>query len=285
MLKWVTYAVFFAAIYGLIIISAAACSNIQPNVSNQASNMPVVEVQTATPEPTKAPEPTAAPELTSEPQAAQSETDASADPPRNETLYFGGRQWGEIRLWNPYSVNGNNGMALGGDASARVTMFETLYMYNLLDGSLHPLLAQGDPIWNPDHTELTIRMNPDAKWSDGTPVTADDAAYTFGAIVKHQTAMGLRYMNYIDSIEASDTFSVVIKAKLNSDGTAVNAYQLTDYICRQYVIQKVWTQKLEDRSSSDAAFVSDPGDDVVYSGPYHKYYSDDKKAVMIRDDN
>ena len=29
-------------------------------------------------------------------------------------------------------------------------MFETLYMFNILDGKLYPLLADGDYVWNDD---------------------------------------------------------------------------------------------------------------------------------------
>jgi peptide/nickel transport system substrate-binding protein len=70
--------------------------------------------------------------------------------PRNETLYFNGFQWGAIKGWNPYSSDMNNAMAVvdgANNASARVTMFETPYMYNMIDGKQYPLLADGDYAW------------------------------------------------------------------------------------------------------------------------------------------
>jgi peptide/nickel transport system substrate-binding protein len=33
------------------------------------------------------------------------------------------------------------------------------------------------------------------------------------------------------------------------------------------------------------ALLADPAEDVVYSGPYHKYFADDTKVVYVRDDN
>ena len=63
--------------------------------------------------------------------------------PRNETLYFNGQQWGSVVCWNPYSSNCNNAMALNQQDSARVIMFETPYLYNMLDGKQYPLLADG----------------------------------------------------------------------------------------------------------------------------------------------
>ena len=80
--------------------------------------------------------------------------------------------------------------------------------------------------------------------------------------------------------------TVVIKAKLDDAGAAVNPLLVQAYVSTNYVIQKAWTQTLEARAGDDAtAFLADPAEDVVYSGPYHKYFSDDSKVVLIRDDN
>ncbi len=54
--------------------------------------------------------------------------------PRNETLYFNGQQWGAVVGWNPYSNSNNNAMAIAQQDNARVIMFETPYLYNMLDG-------------------------------------------------------------------------------------------------------------------------------------------------------
>ena len=64
-------------------------------------------------------------------------------------------------------------MAIAGSAAgSRTVMFETLYMYNFLTGEMVPLLADGDYSWNAEKTELTVKINPAAKWSDGAAVTA-----------------------------------------------------------------------------------------------------------------
>lgn len=40
------------------------------------------------------------------------------------------------------------------------------------------------------------------------------------------------------------------------------------------------------RVGEDATkFLADPAEDAVYSGPYHKFFSDDTKVVLVRDDN
>ena len=124
--------------------------------------------------------------------------------PRTETLYFNGQQWGPVVCWNPYSTNCNNAMAIYARDNSRVTMFETPYLYNMLDGKQYPLLADGDYVWNDAHTELTFKIKPVAKWSDGTPVTAEDVAYTWASYVEYNTPAGSANKDYIDTIEATD---------------------------------------------------------------------------------
>jgi peptide/nickel transport system substrate-binding protein len=78
----------------------------------------------------------------------------------------------------------------------------------------------------------------------------------------------------------------VVKAKLGADGKAVNPLLVAAYVSSNYVIQKAWTQKLEERVGGDATkFAADTAEDVVYSGPYHKYFTDETKVVLLRDDN
>jgi peptide/nickel transport system substrate-binding protein len=206
--------------------------------------------------------------------------------PRNETLYFNGLQWGAVVCWNPYNANCNNAMAIVEGASAGVTMFETPYVYDMLDGGQYPLLADGPYTWNDAHTEITFKLKDAATWSDGTPVTAEDVAYTWATHVKYKTNTGGANGPYIDTIQAVDDKTVVIKAKLNDAGQAVNPLIVQAYVSSNYVIQKAWTQKLEERVGEDpTAFMEDTAEDVVYSGPYHKYFADDTKVVLIRDDN
>ena len=85
---------------------------------------------------------------------------------------------------------------------------------------------------------------------------------------------------------AADPQTVVVKAKLDEDGKAVNPLLVAAYVSSNYVIQKAWTEALEARTGGDAtAFMADPAEDVVYSGPYYKFFADDTKVVLVRDDN
>jgi len=206
---------------------------------------------TATQAPAAATEPPAA--ATAAPAMTEAPVDANALP-RNETLYFNGQQWSPVVGWNPYSNSNNNGLAIAQGDNARVTMFETPYLYDMRDGKVYPLLADGEYAWNDAHTEITFKLKAVAHWSDGTPVTADDVAYTWATHVKYNTGTGSANKDFIDTIEAVDPQTVVVKAKLDAEGKAVNPLIVAAYLSSNYVAQKAWTQTLEARSADGTAY-------------------------------
>jgi peptide/nickel transport system substrate-binding protein len=272
-------ALFLAMIFVMTTLLAGCGKNDTKDTTADTATTESTKTVEATPEPTATTAPT-----------TEAESSEPADPnqlPRTETLYYGGQQWGAVNGWNPLSDDMNNALCVTqGAGGSRTLMFETLYMYNMLDGTMSPLLADGDYTWNDAKTEMTVKIKSAAKWSDGTAVTADDVAYTFDSNVKYQTAQGVALSPYIESVTAKDPSTVLIKAKLTDDGKAVNPLMVISYLGQTYVIQKAWIQTLEGRCGSDAAKVKkDPAEDVVYSGPYHKLYADDQKVVLIRDDN
>src|SRR5574341_2362404 len=222
-----------AMIAGLIL---SACATPTPEVVVQTQIVPLVQTQ-----------------IVNQTQVVEVTPTAPAGTlPRNETLYFNGQQWGPVTCWNPYVSTCNNALGINEQDSARVIMFETPYLYNMLDGKQYPLLADGDYVWNDAHTEITFKIKAAAKWSDGTPVTAEDVAYTWATHIKYNTPTGASNKDYIEDIVASDPQTVVIKAKLGADGKAVNPLLVQAYVSTNYVIQKAWTQTLEKRVGGDA---------------------------------
>jgi peptide/nickel transport system substrate-binding protein len=263
-------------VLSLLIIASMALS---------ACGAPAATEAPAAPAATEAPAMTEAPAATEVPAMTEAPADANALP-RNETLYFNGQQWGSVVCWNPYSSNCNNAMAITQQDNSRVLMFETPYLYDMLDGQQYPLLADGPYAWDDGMTQITFKLKPAAHWSDGTPVTADDVAYTWASHLKYNTQAGAANKDYIDTIEAPDPQTVVVKAKLGDDGKAINPLLVQAYLSTNYVIQKAWTQALEERTGGVAdQFMADTAEDVVYSGPYHEFFADDSKVVLVRDDN
>lgn len=206
--------------------------------------------------------------------------------PREETLYFAGQQWGAVNSWNIVGVNQNNSMAIAGNAGGyRTTMFETLFMFNPLTGEKIGLLADSYE-WNEDLTEMTVSLKDAAHWSDGTPVTAEDVVATWDVALLTKNATGAGNKAYVAGIEATGEKTFVIKAVLTEDGKPVNPLKIEDFICGTPIAQAAWIKTLCERCNNDpTTILNDAGEDVVWSGPYTKYYSDDQKVVMIRDDN
>lgn len=273
-LFWLITSLLIIASMGL---SACATATVAPTTAPSAADTAAPVANTAVPA-------TLAPVATAAPTAIEVKAGDTVLA-RNETLYFNGQQWGAVVCWNPYSSNCNNAMAIAQQDNARVTMFETPYLYNMLDGKQYPSLADGAWSWNAANTEITFKIKAAAKWSDGSPVTADDAAYTWATHVKYKDNVGVGNAAYIADIVAKDAQTVVIKAKLDANGKAVNPLIVQAYLSTNYIIQKAWTQKLEARVGSDATkLMADTAEDVVYSGPYHKFFADDTKVVLIRDD-
>lgn len=205
--------------------------------------------------------------------------------PRNETLYFAGQQWGEVVSWNVIGANQNNAMAIAAGAGYRTTMFETLYMWDVLSGTMKGLLANDDYAWNEDMTQLTLSIKDAAKWSDGTPVTGADVVRTWDISVEIANGTGSTYGAYIEKIEA-DGKNVTIYTKLNDAGVPVNPLKVLDFLVLAPMAQAAWIDTVVERCGGDAtAILTDPGEDVVWSGPYTKYHSDAEKVVLIRDDN
>jgi len=275
-MKRISLLVSLLVVMGMVL---GACATPTAETIVTTVEVPVVQTQVVTVKETQMViqtqmvEPTAAP------------VEAGETLPRNETLYFNGLQWSAVVGWNPYSSSMNNALAVGAKDSARVIMFETLYLYNMLDGKSYPLLADGDWVWNDARTEVTVKLKAAAKWSDGSPITADDVAYTWDTNLKYSTSAGNNFKDYIDTVTAVDPQTVLIKAKLNADGNTVNPLMVVAFLDGTYVIQKAWTQTLEARSADATALLADTAEDVVWSGPYTSFFSDDTKVVYVRDDN
>lgn len=206
--------------------------------------------------------------------------------PREETLYFAGQQWGAVNSWNIVGTNQNNAMAIAGGAGGyRTTMFETLFMFNPLTGEKTGLLADSYE-WNEDLTEMTVSLKDAAHWSDGTPVTAADVVATWDVGVLTNNGTGAGNKAYIAGIEATGDKTFVIKTTLTEDGKPVNPLKVEDFICGTPIAQAAWIKTLCERNDNDPTkILNDAGEDVVWSGPYTKYYTDDQKVVLIRDDN
>lgn len=205
--------------------------------------------------------------------------------PRNETLYFAGQQWGPVTDWNPMSANSNNAMVIQQKDSTRTLVYETLFMYNLLDNELYPLLGT-EWSWDDENmSAMTVKLNPDAHWSDGTPFTSADVVATWDYNQKCQSSYGVEMTAYIAGIEAVDDNTVSIKSVVDDNGVAVNPLMIKQMLQKLYMMQKAYLETVEARCASPEEMKLDKMEDLVATGPYTVYYNDEQKVVFVRDDN
>src|SRR5690606_25624462 len=88
-------------------------------------------------------------------------------------------------------------------------VYEPLFYYNPLEAiDVAPVPQLGESFeWNEDGTVLTVTVRSGATWSDDTPFTAADVAFTFNAIRDNKT---LNPADTAPSAEASDDTTVVL---------------------------------------------------------------------------
>src|SRR4030095_4916050 len=93
-------------------------------------------------------------------------------------------------------------------------MYDYLTVHSQKDFSPAPGLAES---WKVSEDELTwtYKIRQAVRWSDGQPVTAKDAAYTFNRVMKgtfEQTNYG-NYVSNIKTVEAPDDATLVMTTK------------------------------------------------------------------------
>jgi len=90
---------------------------------------------------------------------------------RSETLYVSGAAWGPPNDWNPFITwsKANTTGTIG-------LLYETLFMYDPLNDEFIPFLAAIGEWVSETAYEVTLREG--LTWSDGTPLTAEDVAFT-----------------------------------------------------------------------------------------------------------
>jgi len=158
-------------------------------------------------EPTAAPaaeEPTAAP-------AAEEPTAAPEPEPtpigREDTLNLA---WsianpGVTNPWASVGYTHQNGNAL---------LWEPLAYYAIYADKPVMWLADSMDYTKPDFTELTIKLNKDAKWSDGVAVTSKDVVFTFeGQMKNDKLGYHAQFDQYVKEVKAVDDLTVVVTFK------------------------------------------------------------------------
>jgi len=99
---------------------------------------------------------------------------------------------------------------LASDANSRKLIslvYQPLYTYDPDSLELTPWLAASMPEYDPDTQSYTVRLR-DAKWSDGTRLTADDVVFTVELIQRFRVPRYYSQWRFVERTEAVDERTV-----------------------------------------------------------------------------
>lgn len=102
----------------------------------------------------------------------------NVDAPKAGTFNYGPSQW--VFNQNPYTFNTLNSFVAKGDAPPRIEICYDSLMTRALDepDALYGLLARTVTV-SADRNGFEFALRPEARFHDGSPLTAEDAAFTF----------------------------------------------------------------------------------------------------------
>ncbi len=118
--------------------------------------------------------------------------------------------------------------------------------------------------WSDDRRSVTFHTIEGGKWSDGQPVTAEDAAYTLNLMLKYPGPTGLMagYAKHIVSAETPDPNTLVVgyEAPVNE------AWALSQLELIPILPEQVWSQQEGDNGKGLRTFTNDAP--IVSGGPF-----------------
>ncbi len=116
---------------------------------------------------------------------------------RSKTLYLAGSQWGDPNTFNPMAETWQAAWPVSDRFNL---MYEPLISYNSLDGKFEPILGT---LVSKDADSIVVDINPDAKWSDGKPVSGEDVKFVFLIGNRFKSAATAFASEYLTDIKVS----------------------------------------------------------------------------------
>ncbi len=131
------------------------------------------------------------------------------DLPRNQELILGWSIGSPIGVTNPWAVPGYT------HQEGNVLMWEPLMYFGIFSDKYIPWLADSMEYTDNTFTALEIKLNKDAAWSDGTPVSSKDVVFTFEGQMKNEKLPYHAHFNqFVESVTAKDPLTVEVKFKI-----------------------------------------------------------------------
>ncbi len=212
------------------------------------------------------------------PQTAAAPTEIAPATPlatlaRNQELILGWSVTSPIGVTNPWAVPGYT------HQEGNNLMFEPLEYYAIYADKYIPWLATSVEYTSKDFTSLEIKLNPMAKWSDGTPVTSKDVVYTFeGQLQNEKLPYHTEFQEYVDTVTAKDDTTVEVKFKIPAPRFKFEVLTLK-FDTGIPIVQAAWESKQKDVNAAAG------GADIPHSGPYDLVaWNANQKIYNLRED-
>ena len=143
----------------------------------------------------------------SEPAADTTSVEGVKDVPRESTLivgWWGSDEFEESEIYTPFAIGGDYQRGLN-------VIYEGMAYWNAFRDETVMWQARSFD-YNDDFTELTISLRPEVKWSDGTPFTAHDVAYTINHLIEigGEVRFGNEVRQYTKEAVAVDDHTALI---------------------------------------------------------------------------
>src|SRR5207302_205889 len=128
------------------------------------------------------------------------------------------RTGGHVVLGTPADPQKLTSVLIGDTVSGTVASFlNDSLLTKDVNGELRPLLAEAVPTPSSDGLTLAFKLRA-ATWSDGTPLTADDVAFTYGLLIDARNAavnspFASQLRAYVASVTAADPRTAVFQMK------------------------------------------------------------------------
>lgn len=163
---------------------------------------------------------------------------------------------GSFDSLNPFIVKGQPAAGIRGNFMRSGLVYTSLMM-NAWDEpfSLYGIIAKNITI-APDKSWVKFELRDEAKWNDGTPITADDVVWTFKNLIKKGQPFFKAYWNDVKSVIPNNSKSVTFKFSVKGNA------ELPLIIAEMVVLPKhYWTSKGRDLSKTSL-------EPPLGSGPY-----------------
>jgi len=200
---------------------------------------------------------------------------------RNQTLYLSGSQWGDPNTFNPLVEP----WLVAWPANDRFNiMYEPLTAYNTITGVTEPILGT---LVSYNSEKVVVDIQPEARWSDGKPVTSTDVKFIY-ELGKRFPQASVSYINEfvseikVDTVNNVERLSFMVNKKERNNPLAILDQLQAVRIVPAHIFEKYLA---ENNNDFDAVKKIKCDKDPVVSGPYTLDQYNNERIVLVRRDD